>query len=402
VTVVGDISIARFTGWRVLVVEDHGFQRWAVEQMLLTLGVSYVCAVGDGNEALERLRDAEPQFDLVLTDLNMPGIDGIEFIRRVGEAGVRAPLMVVSEQDPVLLESVAAMARAYGIGLVAALRKPLTTEKLARAMSGYEHCAPSPTLEMTAPSSEDIHLGLQYGQFEPHFQAKVDLATGKISGAEALARWRHPRRGLLAAGAFIPSMEGKPVLRTLTDVMLRRSLACCERWRAAGSPATVSLNLSLTLLADVSLADRLEDTVARLGMKPSDVVLEVTETAAAAPLGHVLGNLSRMRLKGFGLSMDDYGTGYSTLEQLARIPFTELKIDRSFVCEAESSAAARAVLESCLEIAEKLRIPAVAEGVESEQQHRQLRSLGCALGQGHYYAAPLPSAEFARILASRL
>jgi EAL domain-containing protein (putative c-di-GMP-specific phosphodiesterase class I) len=136
-------------------------------------------------------------------------------------------------------------------------------------------------------------------------------------------------------------------------------------------------------------------------LNPSDVILEVTETAAATHLGRVLENLSRLRLKGFGLSLDDYGTGYASMQQLARIPFTEIKIDQSFVRHALESPASMAMVESSLEIAAKLGIPAVAEGVESEDQHRLLVAMGCSYGQGFYYARPMPCRDFAQFLRKR-
>jgi len=386
-------------GLRFLVVEDQGFQRWTVEHLLRSIGAGDVYSAEDGRGALEIVRRAQPPIDIIVSDLNMPGMDGIEFIRHVRQTGSQASFLLVSEQDPTLLESVAAMTEAYGVRLLQALRKPLTAAKLGAAISRYR----KPTTPDAAPQAftlAEIDAGVRNDEFTPYFQAKVSLASGKIEGAEALARWQHPQHGVVMPASFVHVLESNDKMGAMTLAILRKSAVQCRRWRGLGSNAKVSVNVSLTSLVDVRLADRLEDEVTRHELRPSDVVLEVTETAATSHLAHVLENLSRLRMKGFGLSIDDYGTGYASMQQLARIPFTELKIDQSFVHQAVNGGASRAMLESCLEIAAKLGIPAVAEGVSRDEELDLLRQLGCALAQGNYLAEPLPAEAFA-ILVER-
>jgi EAL domain-containing protein (putative c-di-GMP-specific phosphodiesterase class I)/FixJ family two-component response regulator len=388
------------SGLRFLVVEDHGFQRWHVENLLRSLGAAEVHAAEEGRRALEIVRSAEPPVDVIVTDLNMPGMDGIEFIRHLGESGSRASILLVSEQDPTLLESVAAMTEAYGVGLLQALRKPLTAQKLGAAIARYRRPEALPTAPR-AFNVREIEVGLRNDEFAPYFQAKVALASGQVEGAEALVRWHHPQLGLVLPGRFIDLLESNRKMDELTMVVLRKAAAECRRWRARGFATTVAVNLSPTVLVDVALADRLDDAVAQQGLVPADIVLEVTETAATSHLAHILENLSRLRMKGFGLSIDDYGTGYASMQQLARIPFTELKIDQSFVRNAVNGGPSRAMLESSLEIAAKLGIAAVAEGVASEEELRLLRALGCPLGQGNYLLEPMPAADFAVLVERR-
>jgi EAL domain-containing protein (putative c-di-GMP-specific phosphodiesterase class I) len=194
--------------------------------------------------------------------------------------------------------------------------------------------------------------------------------------------------------SFIRTLESGSHMDALTRVILKKASAACRTWRKLACNATVSVNLSLSMLEDLTLADRLAATVTQAGIQPRDVVLEVTETAAATRLGHVLENLARTRLMGFGLAIDDYGTGYSSMQQLARIPFTELKIDQSFVRDSATNRTSRAVLESSLEISHKLGIRAVAEGVENQSEANLLRELGCAEGQGYLIGRPLPAQDF--------
>ena len=384
-------------GLRFLVVEDQGFQRWTVERMLRSIGAAEVYCAEDGRGALEIVRGAEPPVDVIVTDLNMPGMDGIEFIRHVGATGSQASFLLVSEQDPTLLESVAAMTEAYGVRLLQALRKPVTPAKLSAAISRYRKPAP-PAAALRSFTLSEIDAGLRNDEFEPFFQAKVSLVTGKIDGAEALARWNHPMHGVVTPASFVHVLESNHKMDAITLAILDKSAANCRAWRKAGSAARVSVNVSLTSLSDVSLADRLEQEVLRHELQPADVILEVTETAATSYLAHVLENLSRLRMKGFGLSIDDYGTGYASMQQLARIPFTELKIDRSFVRQGVQGGPSLAMLESSLEIARKLGIPAVAEGVSTERELRMLRELGCPLAQGNYLAEPLAPAGFMLLL----
>jgi EAL domain-containing protein (putative c-di-GMP-specific phosphodiesterase class I) len=387
-------------GLRFLVVEDQGFQRWTLEQMLRSMGADEVLAAENGERALEIIRTTHLPIDVIVTDLKMPGMDGIEFIRHVGEAISPASFLLVSEQDPSLLASVAAMTEAYGVRLLQALRKPVTRQKLATAIARVREPALATEVSHTFTLRE-IDAGIRNREFLPFFQAKISLTTGNVDGAEALARWRHPELGLVLPSSFVHVLESNGKVDAMTLCMLEQAAAACRGWRERGFTTTVSVNVSLTSLADVGLADRLDNLVSLQGLEPEDIVLEVTETAATSHLAHVLENLSRLRMKGFGLSIDDYGTGYASMQQLGRVPFTELKIDRSFVQSAVGGGSGRAMLESSLEIAAKLRISAVAEGIANEEQLQLLRSLGCPLGQGNYLAEPMAADEFAMMLERR-
>ena len=384
---------------RFLVVEDQGFQRWALGRLLENLGATRIFSAADGHAALEIFKSLEPPIDVIVTDLNMPGMDGIQFIRHLGELGVPVALIVTSEQDRALIASVGTMARAYGVDVLDAIEKPVTNRKLAAALDRF--VAPGVAAErhgLPAFSVDEILAGLARDEFEPYFQAKVEVETGRVRGAEALARWKHPQHGIVPPAAFIPPLERAGELGAITVPMLSKAVIACRAWRAAGHDLTVAVNISLTSLADTELADRVLAIVTDHGLEPRHVVLEVTETAAASHLGKVLENLSRLRMRGFGLSIDDYGTGYSSMQQLVHIPFSELKIDQSFVRNAPAQPSCRAILESSLEVAGKLGMSAVAEGVETKPECRLLHELGCPLAQGYYFARPMAAEEFMRWL----
>jgi EAL domain-containing protein (putative c-di-GMP-specific phosphodiesterase class I) len=320
----------------------------------------------------------------------------MEFIRRIGERGDGIAVIVLSSLEARLVDSVATMAASYGVRILAALQKPLTARKLEELLASH---LPANPLRLAASreldvTSEEIANSLHSSGFEAYYQPKVETLNGRVRGAEALARWRHPQRGLLHPKEFIEAVEAHGHMDALTEAMARDASRSCRDWCDAGIDMTVSINLSVASLANVALAERMTAIVEAAGVEPSHVIFEITESTAARELGPKLENLARLRMKGFGLSLDDYGTGYSSLQRLSRVPFTELKIDQTFVKGAASSASGRTFIESTLELARSLGIGAVAEGVESREDWELLLATGCPLAQGYYVAHPMAGDEF--------
>ena len=393
-------------GLHFLIAEDHDFQRGMLARMLTALGAKSVREAADGHTALKLLEDRSQRIDIVVSDLEMPGMDGMEFIRRLGEGGTRVAIIVASALDPKLVDSVAIMTGAYGLDLLGVVQKPLSGEKLAPLIKRYKPVRPdepsharsaSPSAAITAAAAftvEEISAGVRNNEFEPFLQPKIDIETGRVKGAEALARWRHPQRGIVPPGQFIKPLEDAGLVDELTWVMLEKAAGFCAAQHAAGMEATVSVNLSVTSLADEHVADRVTRIVRGENLEPRHMILEVTESATSTNLGRALENLARLRMKGFGLAIDDYGTGYSSMQQLTRIPFSELKIDQSFVTNAAERDSARVMLESSLDLARKLGITAVAEGVESQEDLNLLRNLGCDLAQGYFIARPMEAGRY--------
>lgn len=384
-------------GQSVLVVEDSAVQRAYLVGLLRQLGFGTVLEAADGNEALRALERAGgvPLF-LVLTDLEMPGMDGIELTCQLRERRLVRHLIVVSARDPRLLEIIESMgSEDASFGLLGTLLKPVQPAaleqllELAARVPGGAALAPE-----FVPTLDELAAALARREFLPHFQPKVAINSGQLKGVEALARWQHPQRGLLAPLYFIGPLEGSALMAEFTLDMVGQVLERMLAWREAGlPPLTVSVNLAADNLAERAFVDRLTALVLASGVAPAALVWEVTETSVMRQLAQSLTNLGRLRLMGFGLAMDDFGIGYSSMQQFARCPFTELKIDRAFVHGAAQRPNRQVVLKGALELGQRLGVHTVAEGVESEADWRLLRELGCDMAQGYLVARPMPAGE---------
>ncbi|HYJ17610.1 MAG TPA: EAL domain-containing response regulator [Burkholderiales bacterium] len=321
--------------------EDHDFQRKTLVRMLRGLGAKTVLEAANGKLALELFRSLAQPVDIIVCDLDMPEMDGMEFIRHLGEAGVLVSLILSSALDRSLIASVETMTRAYGIALLGAVDKPVTPQKLGDLIGKHgksQVAVKKPPLQQMTEAQ--IAEGLAAGQFEPFLQPKVALSDGAVTGVEALVRWRHPATGLIPPAAFIPTMEASGMIEDLTWMMLCKSAAIVGQWSKRGLAYTMSVNLSLKSLDDPKLADRITESVRGQGIEPSSIILEVTETAAMTDVARALENLARLRMKGFGLSIDDYGTGYSSMQQLARVPYRtqDRPVFRARRCQPASTA----------------------------------------------------------------
>jgi len=386
-------------GLLLLVAEDHEFQRAMLVETLEGLGAKGVVDAPNGRAALEISRELDHPFDILITDIDMPEMDGMALIRSLAQAQVGTSVIISSSLDRPLLESIETMCAAYGVRLLGTVAKPAYPQALGEMIARHWPAKHGSVRSKAAASTftiEQVLAGIDNDEFEPFFQPKIDVATGRVRGAEALARWRHPELGVIAPFAFIDVLESNERIADLTWAMLAKSAALCRQWRAAGFDISVAVNISVKLLTDVSVSDAITWQVRNQGLDPQHLILEVTESAMMTDVGHVLENLARLRMKGFGLSIDDYGTGYSSMQQLTRIPFSELKIDQSFVIHASHQESSRLILESSLDMARKLRITAVAEGTETLEDWNLLRRIGCDVAQGYFIAKPMDADAFGK------
>ncbi len=374
-----------------LVAEDDDFQRRWLMIMLTNLGAKNIVEVPDGLAALKTLQDKAQRIDISFIDLNMPGMDGMELIRHLAKENNQTSVVLASALDSSLLFSVGTMSKAYGIDLLGTIEKPATPENLLELINLYRTPEARNKSRAIAPTFTfaDIQQGLKDKEFEPVFQPKVELTTRQVKGVEAFARWRHPQYGFIVPTAFIPILEENGEMDALAWIIIEKSIVACRKWHAQGLLITVSINLSPSSLAKPGLAEKIAEYVAQQGLDEQYIIFEVTESATITNVPYFLENLARLRMKGFGLSVDDYGMGHASMQELLRIPFTELKIDRSFVSGAAQNQSLEMVLSSSLELCRKLHRQSVAVGVETQQDWDFLYKLGCAYAQGYYIAKPM-------------
>lgn len=381
-------------GLSILLVEDHGFQRRLGLRLLADLGLTQLHEAADGFQALDLLRALSEPPDVVLVDLDMPGMDGVEFIGIVAQERLAHSITVVSAMEPALLHTVQVMAKASGLRVLGCIEKPLTPGKLTTVLSLYESDPSAGSvaadIEITL---EQAREALARGEIVPWFQPQAEFGNGKIIGVEALARWKLADGRMVAPGVFVPVMEAGGLIDELTGLMLVQSCAWWKRWQARGLDLKISVNVSAQNLTGPEVADKYEAVLREHGLAPDQVVLEITESSVMSDTARGLGMLARLRLKGFGLSVDDFGTGYSSLSQLSQIPFTELKIDRGFVSGAPTQPRKRAMIETSLDLARKLDLKVVAEGVETIEEWQLLAGLGCNYAQGYLISPPVPGEQ---------
>lgn len=376
-----------------LVVDDSGAQRACLAMLVKSLGFTTVLEACDGVDALRVLADhGNVAVYLVLTDLDMPRMDGIELIEQLRVRGLAMHVIATTAGDPRILDSVEGMGNSdSSLHLAGTVAKPVQREQLLTMLEQIDQTTGihvNPPAGLTFDLAE-LWTGLALGQFIPFYQPKISLTSGQLTGLEALVRWRHPVHGLMAPARFLSLIEGTALMAPLTLALVEQVLCQKLAWQAKGMTSlSLAINLAADTLADTGFVDQLVELVRTHRVAPGSLVWEVTETMVLEN-PQCLSNLARLRLKGFGLAMDDYGIGYSSMRQLSRCPFTELKIDRSFVHCAASRPSLRSILDSSIKMGHGLNTTTVGEGVETLCDWALLQRLGCDSAQGYLIAKPM-------------
>jgi len=275
----------------------------------------------------------------------------------------------------------------------------LAAERAAHRGARWERFAAGEESDWHLSLFTELDAAIAAGQIWNAYQPKLDIASGRIVGAEALVRWSHPERGPIPPDRFIPNVEAGGRARDLTLHVLRRALEDAAGWRADGLELGVAVNISATLLRDPVFAVLLEEEIAAARIPPSSVTLEVTESAAMKDSGEAIAALNSWRALGVAISIDDYGTGQSSLAYLQTLPASELKIDKSFVTDLSTDARNLIMVRSTIALAHELGMKVVAEGIEDRQCLARLAELGCDTGQGWHIGKPMPAGEFAALVA---
>src|SRR6266436_4139376 len=348
---------------RLLVVDDEPGIVRLIKRVAEGSGFD-VAVTEDPRTFAKAVRSWRPR--VIIMDLKMPGTDGIQLLRDLAADKCTAHVVLASGEDSKVLETAEQLGRERGLNMSGMLQKPIRIETLRELLAAFKPV--------------------------PKTLLSTDLA-------EALVRWRHPRLGIIRPDQFIALAEETDLIHRLTDWVVAEAAKQAAVWHADNLALEVAVNISAEDIEDLDLPERLDQRCRDAGIDPASMILELTETGAMREAVQMMDVLTRLRLRGFKLSIDDFGTGYSSLVQLQKIPFSELKIDRSFVMQMLDNRGCKVIVEIVIDLARKLGMNSVAEGVEAEEVLHTLIEMDCDMAQGYYLSRPLAAddvSEFVR------
>ena len=334
----------------------------------------------------------------IILDLHMPDIDGIEVIRDLAQRKCQALIILISGFDGSVLHSAEELAVSQGLNLAGSLTKPFRITEL--------HVLLASLIDKSTPNQaslpqknrgftqQEIEAGISNKQFEAYYQPQLALSDQALVGVEVLCRWHHPEFGIISPSEFIPLAERFNLIGDLTWSILSQAISQTRSWQDHGIDIQLSINMSASLFDRLDLPEKMLELMHKHQLAPQKLVIEVTESVVMDEQVKALDSLTRLRLKGFQISIDDFGTGYSSMLQLHRIPFSEIKVDQSFVLKMQTDPEAQAIAETVIMLGHKLGLTVVAEGIEDAETLSQLKSLNCEVGQGFHFAKPMSATHF--------
>ncbi len=384
----------------ILIVDDEPFVLRTTAAVLSRLGFTHVVTVDNVASALEVISTATPRVELVLSDLNMPDVDGLELLKRFDEMSYSGDILLFSGEDDQTLSMAESLARARGLSVIGSIAKPIQADRLLEILSNHSHSMrptrkASNKSKITTIAPDVLDAAIDAGELQPWFQPKIDIVSRIPIGVEALARWPNGDKGMIFPDTFIPVAEEHGLIDKLTFSLIEQAVHTDTAWRAQGIKLKIAFNISMDSLQDAQFPDILERKVKSAGGDMEHFQLEVTESQLMKDLVGPLEALLRLRMKKVRLSIDDFGTGHSNISQLRDLPFDELKLDRSYVQSKGSAERTGLILESTVQMAKKLGMSVVAEGVENLEEWKRVEQLGCDQVQGYFAARPMTGEDIA-------
>jgi EAL domain-containing protein (putative c-di-GMP-specific phosphodiesterase class I)/ActR/RegA family two-component response regulator len=378
---------------KILVIDDEGDVGEFVSAAAQAMGFDCTATT----DATTFLKTLTPDTTLILLDLKMPEMDGIELLRLLSERKCKAGIILMSGVDKRVLETAGQLAQALGLSIVGHLQKPFRLAELEEILARPAKPATLPIAQQGPQFItlyEELRSAIERNEFILHYQPQIDIATGRILGLEALVRWQHPERGLIFPDNFIGRAEELGLIDELGWLIMDRGLSEVGQFaNSDGKAPMLSLNASVYSLHDLKFPDTLVSLAERHGVSPGNVTIEITESGLIEELSRTLDILTRLRMKQVKLSIDDFGTGYAMLQQLQNIPATELKIDKSLVQDIHGKDTDRIMVQKTIEMAHELGMQVIGEGVETQEQLDFLRMKDCDGAQGYLFSRPLPPEE---------
>lgn len=383
------VAPGKRTAW--VVIGDPAIAR-SIEAALAAAGwhVGAVAHSLGGAHAL--IGGSAPAPDVIVTGLRFDDGDALQLIRTMARRSVRSALFFASHQQRAVIRAAVAMAGACGVGVAGFAEQPVEAAAIARNLAPFEPPALRPKRRPAAvPLDKSELLDLcDRGALHPWMQPKLRVRSREIVGFEALMRARDANDQLVMPDRLVSALAQHGLLDQATMHMARQTAEFVASCLAEGMAVSASINVSMQSLSNLAFCQELEKTVAHVELDPSWITIEITETDAMSDLSMVIENTARIRMLGFNISIDDFGTAYSSLYQLSRIPFSELKIERAFVTDIELDPGKQAIVRACAQLGASLGLHVVAEGVETQGEFELVRNLGCTEVQGYLVSKPLP------------
>jgi EAL domain-containing protein (putative c-di-GMP-specific phosphodiesterase class I)/ActR/RegA family two-component response regulator len=373
--------------FRVLIVDNDPIEREIFARCVEMLGWTATSAAGvdDASDTL-----STRAHDVVVIDLRLAQPDCLRLLRRLRDEHADPAVIFVAGAGGRNQAAALRLARDLGLRIAGILARPIDPYRLhALLLSNPPRTRAARRRDVGYPSAHDLEQALLAGEIHTEYQPKTDLVTGEIVGVEALARWHSPTLGAVPPDQFVAVAEQSELIGRLTSRVLRDAALACRRWRAVRPDCSIAVNISPFILSDPGFLPMVEETLQQNGLPPDALIAEITESTLLAHMPMATEVLTRLSIKGVRVSMDGFGTGYSSMQSLLRMPFTELKIDRSFVGVCRTDPDAWKLVRATISLARELDMHVVAEGVESEAISDRLRDVGCDMGQGWYFGRPM-------------
>lgn len=364
---------------RLLVIDDDPAVGSLIGRIARRAGFD-VIVTNDVSDFKQRVRNWRPA--MISLDLAMPEADGVELLRYLADERSTARIVIISGFDERILEAANHLGAARGLNMAGMLPKPVQIEELRDLLRKVDH-------DVSAITALRLAEALDAGEIYLEYQPKIDLQTMRAIGVEALARWKHPVLGNVPPIKFIPVAEETDLIHRFTQWVLTEALRQHRAWADHELLLSIAVNLSARNIEAHDLNDLIARAQQPQQFEPSQLILELTESAAMRDPDRANDLFTRLRLRGVGLSIDDFGTGYSSLLQLRRLPFSEVKIDRSFVIDCVDSKDNAAIVHAIIDLTHRLGLKVVAEGVESEDALELLSRAGCDAAQGYLFSKPI-------------
>lgn len=366
---------------RLLVVDDQTEICNLLQDVGEACGFEVQC-VHDSKSFQDVFERFKPTFTMLDLQLGARSEgDGIELLRFLAKQKASAQIVMMSGLDEKVIATSARLGKSHGLNILGYLKKPFNIHDV-------ESLLASSKCDYKNPSLEQLSHAIKQQNFILHYQPKIDLTSRKVVAVEALVRWQPNDKLIVPPNNFIPLAEQSNLIRNLTDLTVHKAFQQCAKWHEKNLPLSIAINLSTKVLTDLSLPDDFYAMAQHYHVNPEHIIFEVTETALMQKPKVAMDVLTRLRIKGFHLSIDDFGIGYSSLVELYRMPFNEIKIDRSFVKLLESDEEAQVITHSIIQLGHNLGMLVTAEGVETPEAWKLLEALGCDMVQGYYIARP--------------